>query len=84
MIEYAVLGEIAALKAAEAHLLQVFHLHEPCAREEHLRGLPKAVFSERVCRAFAALVDRALAEGEETLVILSTSAVCRVRQSGVI
>ena len=36
------LNEIAALKAAEAHLLQVFHLHEPCTREEHLRGLPGA------------------------------------------
>lgn len=34
-------------------------------------GETKAVFSERVCRAFAALVDRALAEGEETLVILA-------------
>ena len=36
------LNEIAALKAAEAHLLQVFHLHEPCTREEHLSGLPGA------------------------------------------
>ena len=34
-------------------------------------GETKAFFSERVCRAFAALVDRALAEGEETLVILA-------------
>ena len=34
-------------------------------------GETKAVFSERVCRAFAALVDRALADGEETLVILA-------------
>ena len=34
-------------------------------------GETKAVFSERVCRAFAALVDRALAEGKETLVILA-------------
>ena len=34
-------------------------------------GETKAVFSERVCRAFAALVDKALAEGEETLVILA-------------
>ena len=34
-------------------------------------GETKAVFSERVCRAFAALVDRALADGEETLVILT-------------
>ena len=34
-------------------------------------GETKAVFSERVCRAFSALVDRALAEGEETLVILA-------------
>ena len=36
------LNEIAALKAAEAHLLQVLHLHEPCTREEHLSGLPGA------------------------------------------
>ena len=34
-------------------------------------GETKAVFSERVCRAFAALVDKALADGEETLVILA-------------
>ena len=34
-------------------------------------GETKAVFSERVCRAFAALVDRAIADGEETLVILA-------------
>ena len=34
-------------------------------------GETKAVFSERVCRAFAALVDKALAEGEEILVILA-------------
>ena len=34
-------------------------------------GETKAAFSERVCRAFAALVDRALADGEETLVILA-------------
>ena len=34
-------------------------------------GETKAVFSERVCRAFATLVDRALADGEETLVILA-------------
>ena len=37
-------------------------------------GETKAVFSERVCRAFAALVDRALADGEETLVILAHGA----------
>ena len=44
-------------------------------RDGYLRACPdgetKAVFSERVCRAFAALVDRALADGEETLVILA-------------
>ena len=34
-------------------------------------GETKAVFSERVCKAFSALVDRALADGEETLVILA-------------
>ena len=34
-------------------------------------GETKAVFSERVCKAFSALVDQALADGEETLVILA-------------
>ena len=34
-------------------------------------GETKAVFSERVCKAFSALVDQALANGEETLVILA-------------
>ena len=45
----------------------------PGARLVEVKDLQetKAVFSERVCRAFAALVDRALAEGKETLVILA-------------
>ena len=34
-------------------------------------GETKAIFSERVCRAFSALVDQALADGEERLVILA-------------
>ena len=34
-------------------------------------GETKARFSARVCRAFSALVDKALADGEETLVILA-------------
>ena len=34
-------------------------------------GETKAVFSERVCKAFSALVDRALADGEASLVILA-------------
>ena len=34
-------------------------------------GETKALFSARVCRAFSALVDKALADGEETLVILA-------------
>ena len=34
-------------------------------------GETKAIFSERVCRAFASLVDSALARGEEQLVILA-------------
>ena len=37
-------------------------------------GETKAVFSERVCRAFAALVDKALADGEETLSFWPTAA----------
>ena len=35
-------------------------------------GETKAVFSERVCRAFAALVDRALADGEETCLLYTS------------
>ena len=34
-------------------------------------GETKASFSERICRAFSALVDKALADGEELLVILA-------------
>ena len=34
-------------------------------------GETKALFSARVCRAFSALVDKALVDGEETLVILA-------------
>ena len=34
-------------------------------------GETKSIFSERVCRAFSALVDQALADGEERLVILA-------------
>ena len=34
-------------------------------------GETKAIFSERVCRAFSALVNQALADGEERLVILA-------------
>ena len=34
-------------------------------------GETKAAFSERICRAFSALVDKALADGEELLVILA-------------
>ena len=37
-------------------------------------GETKASFSERICRAFSALVDKALADGEELLVILPTAA----------
>ena len=34
-------------------------------------GETKASFSERICRAFSALVDKALADGKELLVILA-------------
>ena len=34
-------------------------------------GETKAAFSKRICRAFSALVDKALADGEELLVILA-------------
>ena len=34
-------------------------------------GERKAEFSDRICKAFAALVDKALADGEELLVILA-------------
>ena len=34
-------------------------------------GETKASFSERICRAFSSLVDKALADGEELLVILA-------------
>ena len=34
-------------------------------------GETKASFSERICHAFSALVDKALADGEELLVILA-------------
>ncbi len=34
-------------------------------------GETKAAFSERICAAFSALVDKALADGEEMLVILA-------------
>ncbi len=43
----------------------------PTAKVPAPTARPRLFFSDRVCRAFAALVDKALADGEETLVILA-------------